>query len=206
MPAAPVAAPTSHRRVVWRRRVAKLARWLHVYGSMASLALVLFFSITGVTLNHQEWFDGQIVSAQRHGTMNPAWLRAVDKLQVVEHLRAEAGLRGAVSEFRIDDAQCEVVFKGPGYSASAVIDRATGRFDVDETRLGVAAIVNDLHKGRDSGPVWRAVIDISAAVLVFVSLTGLVLLYFLHKHRLAGVILLGAGALASYLVYLAWVP
>ena len=34
----------------------------------------------------------------------------------------------------------------------------------------MAAIVNDLHKGRDTGPVWGAVIDLSAAVLVFVSL------------------------------------
>lgn len=197
--------------MVWRRRVAKVTRWLHVYGSMVSLALVLFFAITGVTLNHQAWFDGQVVTEQRHGAMDPAWLKAagpdgVDKLRVVEHLRAAGGVRGALAEFRIDDAQCDVVFKGPGYAASVIVDRASGRFDVDESRMGVAALVNDLHKGRDTGPVWSLAIDISAVLLVFVSLTGLVLLYFLHKHRLAGVILLGAGALASYLVYLAWVP
>ena len=57
----------------------------------------------------------------------------------------------------------------------------------------MAAIVNDLHKGRDTGAVWGAVIDLSAAVLVFVSLTGLILLYFVHKYRVAGVILLGSG-------------
>ena len=99
---------------------------------------------------------------------------SVDKLQVVEYLRANAGIRGALADFRIDDQQCEVVFKGPGYAASALVDRATGRFDLTESRFGMAAIVNDLHKGRDTGPVWGAVIDLSAAVLVFVSLTGLI--------------------------------
>jgi len=99
-----------------------------------------------------------------------------------------------------------VVFKGPGYAASALVDRETGRFDLTESRFGMAAIVNDLHKGRDTGPVWGAVIDLSAAVLVFVSLTGLILLYFVHKYRVARVILLGLGALTSSMVYAMWVP
>jgi hypothetical protein len=54
--------------------------------------------------------------------------------------------------------------------------------------------------------VWKAAIDVSAALLVFISATGLILLYFVHKYRLAGVILFGAGALASYFVYVIWVP
>lgn len=206
---AAAAAAASMTRHVWRRRIAKASRWLHIYGSMSSLALVLFFAITGLTLNHQEWFANQQVTAERHGTMNAAWLRTadgVDKLQVVEYLRSNGGLRGAVSDFRIDAAECEVVFKGPGYSASAIVQRGTGRFDITESRMGLAAVINDLHKGRDTGRAWSAAIDLSAALLVFISLTGLILLYFVHKYRLAGVILFGAGALAVYLVYAVWVP
>ncbi len=178
---------------------------------MASLALVLFFAVTGITLNHQDWFANQQVTVERHGTINPSWLRTpapdgVDKLQVVEYLRSSAGLRGALSDFRIDDGQCELVFKGPGYEASAQVDRTTGRFDVTETRMGFAALINDLHKGRDTGGVWKAAIDVSAALLVFIAVTGLILLYFVHKYRLAGIILFGAGAVITYIVYVAWVP
>lgn len=198
-------------RLAWRRRVAKVTRWLHIYGSMVSLALVLFFAVTGITLNHQDWFAGREVITERHGTMNASWLRgaapdAVDKLQVVEYLRSAAAVRGALADFRIDDRQVEVVFKGPGYAASAIVDRTTGRFDVSESRFGLAAIINDLHKGRDTGGVWSVAIDVSAALLIFLSLTGLILLYFVHKYRVAGIILAGAGALASYLVYAVWVP
>ena len=54
--------------------------------------------------------------------------------------------------------------------------------------MGFAAVINDLHKGRDTGPIWKAIIDVSAGLLLFISITGLVLLYFVHKYRLAGVI------------------
>ena len=34
------------------------------------------------------------------------------------------------------------------------IDRATGRYELTETRMGFFAVMNDLHKGRDSGKAW----------------------------------------------------
>lgn len=37
---------------------------------------------------------------------------------------------------------------------------------------GFGAVINDLHKGRDSGDTWQWLIDISAVLLAFVSLTG----------------------------------
>jgi hypothetical protein len=197
-------------RVNWKRQVAVAARWLHIYGSMMSLALVLFFSATGITLNHPEWFAGQEHLVEASGTMNPSWLTGddttVDRLSVVEFLRSTHHITGAVSDFRLDDVDATVAFKGPGYSADAFVDRTSGAYTLSETRFGLVAVMNDLHKGRDSGGVWKAVIDVAAGLLLFVSLTGLALLYFLKKYWTAGLILLGAGALASYAVVLVWVP
>jgi len=34
-----------------------LSRLIHIYVSMALLTLLLFFSVTGITLNHPEWFS-----------------------------------------------------------------------------------------------------------------------------------------------------
>jgi hypothetical protein len=47
-----------------------------------------------------------------------------------------------------------VDFKEPGYAASIVIDRATGRLDVTESRMGLAAIVNDRHMPASRGRPW----------------------------------------------------
>ena len=154
---------------------------------MASFAILFFFAATGLTLNHAEWFAGQQRTTQVKGSMRPEWLKGdVRKLEVVEHLRAANGVRGAMSDFRIEDAQLSVSFKGPGYTADAFIDRSRGAYDLTETRNGFVAVMNDLHKGRDSGAVWASVIDVSGILMVLVSVSGFVLIFLLAKRRLSG--------------------
>ncbi len=49
--------------------------WLHIYLSMFGLAAVLFFSVTGLTLNHPDWFfAGAERSAQAEGRVDAKWL------------------------------------------------------------------------------------------------------------------------------------
>jgi hypothetical protein len=191
----------------WKRHTMILARWLHIYLSMAGFAILFFFAVTGLTLNHVEWFAKQQRTTQIRGTMDVKYLgKDVAKLGVVEHLRNAHGIPGAVKDFRVEDTDCSVAFKGPGYSADVFIDRATGRYELTETRMGFFAILNDLHKGRDSGPVWGAIIDISAVLMTVVSLTGFVLIFFLHKRRVSGLLAAVAGIVLCYLAYVAWVP
>ena len=44
------------------------------------------------------------------------------------------------SDFRVDDEQVSVAFKGPGYMADASIDRRSGKYEFSESRLGPVAI------------------------------------------------------------------
>ncbi len=194
----------------WKRRFAHFARWLHTYLSMLSFAVIFFFAVTGITLNHAEWFDQHQRPSQFHGTLNPAWLNSsapggVAKDEVVSFFRKAYKTKGALSDFHVDGDQCEVLFKGPGYEADATIDRQTGKYDLTVSPFSFVAVLNDLHKGRDTGKPWSAVIDFSAILLTFVSLTGLTLIFFLHKRRFSGLVLAGLGALLCYLVYSFWI-
>ncbi|MFO0956963.1 MAG: PepSY-associated TM helix domain-containing protein [Isosphaeraceae bacterium] len=209
---------TAHRRTL-RHRFLAFMRWLHIYLSMFCLAVVLFFSITGLTLNHPGWFGANAVYQEEfRGTLDARWLkgngsvndpdpaRQVDRLAVVEALRAAHGIGGAVSEFRVDDRECLVTFKGPGHSADAFIDRESGRYDLEKTSHGLVAILNDLHKGRDSGPTWSVLVDASAAFLTIISLTGMVLLLYLKVRRKPGLIVAVAGTLALLALAYLFVP
>jgi hypothetical protein len=194
----------------WKRRFAHLARWLHTYLSMLSFAILLFFAITGLTLNHAEWFDSQQRPAVYHGTLNKAWVNTSDpasvaKDELVNYFRRTYGTKGAISDFHVDGEQCEVLFKGPGYEADATIDRATGNYDLTVSPFSLVAILNDLHKGRDTGKKWSAVIDFSAILMTFVSLTGLTLIFFLNKRRFSGLVLVAVGVLLCYVVYFFWI-
>ncbi len=174
---------------------------------MASFGVLLFFAATGLTLNHADWFAGAQTTRQLKGKLNTAWLQGnVAKLEVVEYLRRTHQLSGALSDFRVDDAQCSVSFKGPAYTADLFLDRATGSYDLTETRMGLGALLNDLHKGRDTGRAWSWLIDVSAVLMTLVSLSGLILIFYLQKRLATGLSALAGGALACYLVYRFWVP
>jgi hypothetical protein len=191
-----------------RRRSAIVSRWLHLYLSMVSFAVLLFFAVTGLTLNHADWFAGQVREMRFTGSMPAEWLRGPEpnRLAIVEKLRTAHGIHGAVSDFRVEDGQVSVSFKGPGYAADAFVDRDKDTYELVETRNGFVAVLNDLHKGRDAGPGWSVLIDVSAVLLTLVSLTGLVLLFFVYKRRTSGLILTAAGAVICWLVWLRFVP
>lgn len=190
--------------------MAHVARWLHTYLSMLSFAILLFFAVTGLTLNHAEWLDTQQRPAVFHGTLNKTWvdtpdLGAIAKDELVNYFRRTYRTRGALSDIHVDGNQCEVLFKGPGYEADAVIDRKTGNYDLTVSPFSLVAILNDLHKGRDTGAKWSAVIDFSAILISLVSLTGLTLIFFLNKRRLSGLVLVAVGALLAWMIYSYWV-
>ena len=193
---------------LWRRRTAHWSRWLHTYLSMVSFTILLFFALTGITLNHQSAFTSDVKPHRFTGKLDEFWMRAPDakKDDIIAALRNRHGVKAALSDFRVDEDQVQVSFKGPGYAADGFIERATGKYELMESRLGFIAVVNDLHKGRDTGKAWAGIIDISAALMTLVSLTGLVLIFFLHKKLRAGLYALVIGTVLCYVVYVVWVP
>jgi len=201
-------------RVKLRKQTAIITRWLHVYLSMVSFAVVLFFAITGLTLNHPDWFARQQRTVVRHGVAAAALLKPlsggapgdVDRLALVEMLRSREKIHGAITDFRVDDSQVQISARAPGYTADIFLDRATGKYDLTEVSSGFVAVMNDLHKGRDAGKVWGWLIDASAILLTLVSLTGLVLIWFVYKRRFAGLILAAAGATLVLCLYFRFVP
>ncbi len=187
----------------------RLSRWLHIYLSMISFFIVLFFSITGITLSHTDLFQSQVQNRSVEGKIDSTWSNQtdtlkIDKLRITEFFRSSLHAQGAVNDLRIDESEISFGFKGPGYEASVFINRKNGKFQFNETSYGFVGKMNDLHKGRDTGRTWIWFMDASAVFLILVSLTGLILLLFLKKKRLSGLIISILGLLVMYLVYYFW--
>lgn len=203
-------------------RFAAVVRWLHIYVSLFAFTSLVFFGITGITLNHPAWFGVEAQTTTEHeGELSDKWLPAlpeasegespdaeagVDKLAIAEHLRAAHQLRGAVSEFRVDEYECLILFKGPGYSADVVAQRDTRKYRATVTQMGVVAIMNDLHKGRDTGASWSLVIDIVSLLTVFLSITGLILIFYLKRKRVTGILTTVAGTIVLVAIALWLIP
>jgi hypothetical protein len=201
----------SKSKIAFERNIAMLSRWLHIYGSMISFAIVFFFSVTGITLNHPDYFAGELKTTQEKGKLDSNWVANKDtnkiaKLEIVEWLRKNHNIKAAVSEFRIDESQCTVSFKGPGYAADAFINRENGSYELTLLRAGIVGIMNDLHKGRDTGSKWAWVIDIAAVLMVLVSLTGMILILYIKRKKWSGLIMAFIGCLLLWLLYKMFIP
>ncbi len=178
-----------------RLRVHSLLRWLHIYTSMVSLLVVLVFAATGVTLNHPAWLAGERTD-EISGILPATWKTAkgIDWLVVAEHLRAAHGVHGTVADRREDAREGSLTFRAPGYSADAFIDVRDGSYKLTVSYQGAVGVLNDLHRGRDAGGAWAWLIDVSGVFLVFLSLTGLGLLFYLRKVRIKALLVMASGA------------
>ena len=189
------------------RDLATWSRWLHIYLSMFSFIIVLFFSVTGLTLNHVDWFPESTVVSELKGSLNSKWVSVADtakipKLEIVEQLRVNHSIKGQLNDFRIDDEEISISFQGPGYTADFFVNCADGKYELTETKMGIIAVINDLHKGRDTGKSWSWIIDFSAIFMIIISVTGLILLLFLKKKRTNGLLWLAIGGVVALLFYL----
>ena len=187
-----------------RRRTHVWARRLHVYTSMVAFVIILFFGITGITLNHPTWTFGD--DAQRTTTSGTFPFDTTDDgtaegevqyLGIAEHVRSEAGVSGSVDSFGVTGDEGSIVFTNPGYSAEVTFDLTSRDYELIVDQQGFVAVLNDLHKGRDTGSAWAWVIDAAAGFLVLVSVTGLVMQAFLRRNRTAAFVTAGVGAILT---------
>ncbi len=178
-------------------------RWLHLYSSMLSLLLVLFFSVTGITLNHPDWLFGTTETTQEYtGTLPSNWQKAgqPNQLEIAEFLRATHKLKGRVTDFETSESESSLTFKAPGYAADTFINMKTGTYTTTVVAQGAVAVMNDLHKGRYAGSVWAVFIDVSSLFLILISVTGIGLMVYLKKVRLVAIITIVVGGAAMLLL------
>lgn len=199
------------------KAVFNVSRWLHIYFSSALFSLLLFFCITGITLNHAHWFSGKNSAA--NNTQNkiivlPTSLQSelmnseTPELQPLQHfIEMHTGLRKPRS-IDMDLEMGEIAFDYPlpaGYAFVTVLIE-DGEIDVEHKQGSLVTLLNDLHKGRHSGDAWSWVIDISAALISLFSITGIIILLQLGKRRNEALWLLTTGTLTPLFIYWLWVP
>lgn len=175
---------------------------------MIAFLLILFFGITGITLNHPTWtFGDGLTTSTLNGTlpMTPVLADGTpDYLLISEFARSELAVHGSVDSFETLDGVIGISYRNPGYAAELFVQEANGSYELTVEQAGWVAAMNDLHKGRDTGTGWRWVIDLSAGFLVLVSLSGLLMQFFLRRRRRSAFISVGVGAAISLLVIM-WV-
>ena len=199
------------RRSFWLKQ---LHQW-HWISAALSLIGLLLFAVTGITLNHAAQIPAEPVTVEQTATL-PAPL--LDRLaafpeettdpvpEAVARWAAEAfkvGVAGRPTETTADEIY--VSRPEPGGDGWLTIDRATGEALRERTTRGWVAWLNDLHKGRNTGPVWYWFIDVFGAACVIFAVTGFALTWMHARQRPSTWPLLGLGLLIPVVIALLFI-
>ncbi|MGB0893741.1 MAG: PepSY-associated TM helix domain-containing protein [Parashewanella sp.] len=175
---------TSKSTQVWSRR-------LHIYISMALLFVVLFYATTGITLNRPELFEAKATVTRVETQLANEFFTienndlVVDEQALKIFIDSHTNVSGIASQLDIysevsGDAlvtgEVSLNYKGPGYNATVFIDLVNNTLEIEATDYGLIALLNDLHKGRNTGHVWKWFNDVVAVLMILFVLTGLCLL------------------------------
>ena len=198
------------------------ARRLHIYVSMALLLVVLFFSVTGITLNRPELFVKSQPNVESLTLTLPHSLMASgnnvfvpEEQALLAFLKSNADLSGMPSAMEVFtefeggeliEGEIALDYKGPGYNATVFIDLVSQEAEIEKNHYGIVAVLNDLHKGRNSGEVWKWFIDITALLMVFFVLTGVCLLLPKKKTLNTSMKWMALGSLTTLLIFIFAVP
>jgi len=169
----------------------QLHSW-HWISSAVSLIGLLLFAFTGITLNHAADVEGSPQTVEKSATLPPALRKQVGPdhapdskkplpSPIASWVEKEIGLRSSgEAEWSADEIY--LALPRPGGDGWVSIDRHSGEVTSEATSRGWISYLNDLHKGRNAGAVWKWFIDIFAVACFLFALTGLLLLQ-LHAAK-----------------------
>lgn len=168
----------------------QLRTW-HWISSAVCLAGLLLFAVTGFTLNHAASIEAQPVTISREARLAPDLAAQLAKAEDGKPLPAAlasavdkatgANVSGRAIENR--DGEVFIDMPGPGVDSTLTIEIADGAASYEHTSRGALAVLNDLHKGRNAGPVWGLFIDALAIFCGIFAVTGLGLLWVHARGR-----------------------
>ena len=184
-----------------RGRWMTLMRQWHWISSALCLIGMLLFSLTGITLNHASQIPAKPVVTnltaelpQRElDSLREAADQAALPLRVRDWLRREWSVSLGPYEAEWLDDEVYLSLPRPGGDAWLSIALDDGFIEYERTDRGWVSYFNDLHKGRNAGPVWSWFIDIFAIACLIFCITGLVLLHMHAAQRSSTWPLVGLG-------------
>ncbi len=194
--------------VTTRRRFNKGAfyrqcRMLHAYLSAAAFVLLMFFALSGLLLNHPQWFSPErkalepTVLQLDPATLEQALASEAPAQSLSDLIASQTSIVGDFQDADIDEVEGLLRFTGVKGSTDVFIDLETATAEVETSRANMTSIIHDLHRGKDTGVFWKRLIDVTSILILAMSLAGLIL-FFSLRFRLATSLKIMGGTVAVF--------
>jgi len=183
-----------------------LIRDLHLYTGLFICPFVLIFAFSTILLNHT-WKPWSKKTKEPTVTvpMAASLPDSLTKLEKVEWIRDQIGISGEASNLFHNGNMINTQITRPGEQYLVWADVEAGTANVTKVSEGFWDRLIYLHK--TPGPhlagfrgnwvfvqIWRALGDLTVALLLFSTASGIYLWLLIRAQRRAGLLLLGGGA------------
>lgn len=190
-------------------------RWHWISAAICLIGLLLF-AVTGFTLNHAADIEAKPREVARTAALPADLLAQANAAReaggalppsLAAWARKALGAPAPSSADNVEWSEEEVFvdLPGPGSDGALTIDLTSGEARFERTTRGVVAYLNDLHKGRNTGPVWKVFLDVFVVGCIVFCATGLILLQLHAKARRSTWPLVASGLLIPLVLALFFV-
>ena len=190
-----------------RRDFYRHARYVHGWLSAFAFIVLIFFSVTGLLLNHPEWFKPATDENTETIQLSNEFLAKIKgqenpSQQIVDYVRQNHAVIGRYKSGEVMDNEVMIHLESPAGSSDIWVTLDNGQAELTLKPASTVSFINDLHRGKNSGAAWSWLIDISAIIITLLSLAGYIL-FLSIKTRLKTHIFLTILSLAV-LMLLVW--
>ena len=195
------------------KKMFNISRFLHVYLSVTIFGLLVFFSLTGFTLNHSDWFKSEneqttakysmpahITQALKNNTDIPSSL-------LQQYVKQEWGLTNPRKiNLDVESGHVLMEYAHPSGKAHITAIPEQQTFTVTYSHNNIITLLGTLHKGKRVGATWSLLIDLTSLIVFLFAITGLYILFQNRRYRTAGLPLALLGMITPFLIYFLLVP
>lgn len=190
-----------------RRDFYRHARYVHGWLSAFAFLVLIFFSITGLFLNHPNWFEPAKTEESTKIALPASILESIKQQEnpsntILDYVRQNQSVVGRYQSSEVIDNEVMIHLESPAGATDVWVTLDNGQAEITQKPASTISLINDLHRGKNSGTAWSLLIDISAILIVALSLAGFIL-FLSIKTRLVTHLVLTAISLIV-LMFLIW--
>lgn len=190
-----------------RRDFYRHSRYVHGWLSAFAFLTLLFFSVTGLLLNHPEWFEPAKTEQTTQLILPESILKSIKQQEnpsdtILNYVRQQQNVVGRYQSSEVMDNEVMIRLESPAGATDIWVMADTGETEITQKPASTVSMLNDLHRGKNSGLAWSWLIDISAIIVIALSLVGYIL-FLSIKTRLVTHLMLTAASLAL-IILLIW--
>jgi len=187
--------------IYWNRK-------FHIYIGLFFLLFILFFSLSGLLLNHSQWKFASFWKERKEteNTIHVTLPANRDSAALIQYFMKQFNMSGEISNVRLTDESIHFRVVKPGLMQEINADLKSGTGVRKEIVFNWWGKIRNLHTFNGSDKehpeirpnwfvtkIWRLVMDAVALGLIFLCISGWIMWYKIRKSYTYGLIVLLLG-------------